>query len=70
MFGALLLPIDSRPVVMIPREAVRRIGQLELVRVKEQDTWRSVYIKTGRRFDPSVEVLAGLSGNETIGWED
>ena len=70
MFGALLLPLDARPVVMIPGEAVRRIGQLELVRVKEGDVWRSVYIKTGRRLDPGVEVLSGLSGNETIGWED
>ena len=23
----------------------------------------------GRRFDDRIEVLAGLSGNETIGWE-
>jgi HlyD family secretion protein len=55
---------------VIPAAAVRRIGQLETVRVREDGGWRTLYIKTGRRMGDRVEVLAGLSGNETVGWED
>jgi hypothetical protein len=47
---------------------VTQVGQLQLVNVKTDDLWQSVYIKTGRRFGEKIEVLAGLTGNETIGY--
>ncbi len=67
MFGKLLIPVIDRKVVLIPPEAVRNVGQLELVSVKSPDGWRSRYIKTGKRHGDMIEVLSGLSGNETIG---
>jgi RND family efflux transporter MFP subunit len=70
MYGKLLLPVAEQPAVVIPAAAVRRVGQLETVRVREGNEWRTLYIQTGRRLGDRVEVLAGLSGNETIGWED
>jgi len=69
MFGKLLIPVEEHTVVMIPKTAVRRVGQLELIWVKENGVWKSRFIKTGKERGDVVEVLSGLSGNETIGWE-
>ena len=69
MFGKLLIPVQELEVIMIPRATVRHVGQLELVAVKDKDNrWRSQFIKTGKRFGDKVEVLSGLSGNETLGY--
>ena len=68
MFGRLLIPVEKEKTLLIPQKAVIRVGQLELVYVKKDDTWQSVYIKTGKMFGEKIEVLAGLTGNETIGY--
>ncbi len=69
MFGKLRIPVDRRPIVTVPWAAIRQVGQLELVRVKTDDGWQSRYVKTGLRLGEAVEVLSGLEGTETIGWE-
>jgi multidrug efflux pump subunit AcrA (membrane-fusion protein) len=69
MFGKLLIPVQTHAVVLVPRAAVRQVGQLELVYVQEGDVWRTRYLKTGQTLDTRVEVLSGLKGGETIGWE-
>jgi len=68
MFGRLLIPLDAEKTIIIPQKAITRIGQLELVQIKNNNQWQSVYIKTGRRFNDKIEVLSGLFGNETIGY--
>jgi len=68
MFGRLLIPVEKTQTLLIPQSAVIQVGQLELVHVKKENTWQSVYIKTGKRFGSKIEVLAGLTGNETIGY--
>lgn len=67
MYGKLLIPVQELDVVLIPSNAIRRVGQLELVDVRENDTWTTRFVKTGKPFENMVEVLSGLSGNETIG---
>jgi RND family efflux transporter MFP subunit len=67
MFGKLRIPVLTENVVVIPADALRKVGQLELVTVKEGDRWTRRYIKTGRRLDQQIEVLSGLKGDETIG---
>jgi len=67
MFGRLLVPANTRDAVMVDALAVRRVGQLESVLVKEGETWTWVYVKTGQRRGQDVEVLSGLSGGETVG---
>ena len=69
MFGKLLIPVKTRNVVVIPHDAVRQVGQLELLFVKQNEKWSSVYVKTGTRIGQDVEILSGLNGGETIGWE-
>ena len=76
MFGRLQIPVETETTLVIPKEAVIRIGQLELVRVKSQeeskgksnDQWQQIYIKTGKVFGDKIEVLSGLLENELIGY--
>jgi len=68
MFGRLLIPVGRQRIVTIPWSAVRRVGQLELVRVKTDDGWQARHVKTGVRLGDDVEILSGLDGTETIGW--
>lgn len=67
MFGKLLIPVREHSAVLIPKAAIRNVGQLELILVKEHDGWRSRFIKTGKTIDDKVTVISGLSGDETIG---
>ncbi len=74
MFGRLLIPVETAQTLLIPQQAIRTVGQLELVLVKnegaskDKDSWQRVYIKTGKKIENDIEVLSGLSGNETIGY--
>ncbi|MCK5541582.1 MAG: efflux RND transporter periplasmic adaptor subunit [Desulfobacterales bacterium] len=69
MFGRLLIPVNEQEVILIPKEALLIVGQLELVYIKgKDDHWKSVYIKIGKRFGNKIEVLSGLTGNEIIGY--
>jgi len=67
MFGRLLIPLGERESVLIPQAAVSRVGQLETVMIKTDDTWESVFVRTGAEYGNGIEVLSGLSGGETIG---
>ena len=66
MFCRLLVPSGTRLAVLIPAAALRRVGQLETVMVKEGQTWKALYIRTGQFHDGLIEVLSGLQGNETV----
>ncbi len=67
MFGRLRVPVHERRVVLVPKDAVSHIGQLEVVTVKERDTWQRIFVKTGREFGEKIEILSGLRGGETVG---
>ena len=66
MYGKLRIPYKTAEVVLIPPVAIRRIGQLEMVRVKQDDGWEKRYIKTGKIHEGFLEVLSGLIGNEIL----
>jgi HlyD family secretion protein len=77
MFGRLLIPVNKEETLLIPKEAVTRVGQLEMVNIKFQNNqgnndnpsqYKSVFIKTGKIFGSKIEVLSGLTGNETLGY--
>ncbi len=69
MFGRLLIPVDEVATFLIPDAAVTRVGQLEMVFVQQDDKrFKQVYVKTGRRFGENIEILAGLTANDTIGY--
>lgn len=66
MFGRLHVPLGERKAVMIPKSAIRRIGQMEVVRAEDNGRWLNLFVKTGKEIDGKVEILSGLTGNERI----
>lgn len=67
MFGRLQVPMEKKTVVVAPKEAVKQIGQLEVVTIMENGRWKKVFVKTGRELpDHGVEILSGLNGQETL----
>lgn len=66
MFGRLMLPLDAEEVLVLPRAAVRRIGQLDVVEVADNDVLRRRAVQLGRTFDTDVEVLSGLRAGERV----
>ncbi|WP_429885808.1 efflux RND transporter periplasmic adaptor subunit [Geoalkalibacter halelectricus] len=66
MFGRLEVPLDPRPAVLAPAEAVRRVGQLEMVRILDQERVRVLLVTTGARIGADVEILSGLRGEEIL----
>ena len=68
MYGKLMIPVVETDVITVPAKAVKTVGQIQMVLVKEKDRWKSRYIKTGLTRGDRVEVLSGLSGNETVGY--
>ncbi len=66
MFGRLQIPVGESAVVLAPKDAINRVGQLEMVLIKHKDGPRCVYVTTGRRRGSNVEILSGLSGHETL----
>lgn len=66
MFGRILIPLQEEEVLMIPRQAVQNVGQLEFVTVVESDGGSRRAIRTGRVFGNDVEVLSGLEQGEQV----
>lgn len=67
MFGRLLVPTGMDRIVTVPASAVRRVGQLETVLVKQDESWVPVNVRTGEKHGYRIEVLSGLDGTETVG---
>lgn len=77
MFGRILIPVAGEDVLIVPRSAVRRVGQLELVDVIEDGRPIQRAVRTGRSFDTvtpdgggllkhQVEILSGLRKGEIV----
>lgn len=67
MFGRLLVPLREKRILLVPKAALSRIGQLETVLINSNDLWEPVYVRTGREYGDDIEILSGLGGNETVG---
>jgi HlyD family secretion protein len=68
MFGKLAIPIGERDTILVPCDAIVRVGQLTTVSALVGDRWERRYVSIGEDREGGVEVLAGLSAGETIGW--
>ena len=66
MFGRLTIPLDEEQVVVMPREAVRRVGQVDVVDVADGQVLRRRAVQLGRNLDGKVEVLSGLRAGERV----
>jgi RND family efflux transporter MFP subunit len=66
MFGRILIPLDEEQVLVIPRQAVQSVGQLELVNVATQSAVSRRAVRLGRTIGQDVEVLSGLREGEQV----
>jgi membrane fusion protein (multidrug efflux system) len=66
MFGRIRIPLGEEQILVIPREAVQSIGQLELVNVAADGAVSRRAIRLGRTVGEDVEVLSGLREGELV----
>ena len=66
MFGRILIPLDVEEVLVVPAEAVRRVGQLNEVTVVEDGRTRRHAVQLGRLLPEGREVLSGLEAGEKV----
>lgn len=66
MFGRILIPLKEEEILVIPRQAVQNVGQLELVDIVKNGQMSRRAIRTGRMVDENVEVLSGLRVGEQV----
>ena len=65
-FGRILIPLDEEQILVIPRQAVQSVGQLELVNVATQGAVSRRAVRLGRTIGKDVEVLSGLREGEQV----
>ena len=66
MFGRILIPLGDEQILVIPRQAVQSIGQLDLVNVATDGAVSRRAIRLGRTVGEDVEVLSGLREGELV----
>lgn len=66
MFGRLSIPVGEETILLIPKEAVHTVGQVECVDVAAEGVRLRRAVRLGRTIDGQVEVLSGLVGGEKI----
>lgn len=67
MFGRIYIPLEEESVIVIPPNAVRRVGQLSQVEVvDDQGLISKRVIQTGRQLSEGLEVLSGLSAGQRL----
>jgi len=66
MFGRIQIPLEDEQVLVIPRQAVRNVGQLQLVEVFENGQATRRAIRVGRTIGNDVQVLSGLRKGEQV----
>ncbi|MGD0767169.1 MAG: efflux RND transporter periplasmic adaptor subunit [Tepidisphaeraceae bacterium] len=65
-FGRIFIPLEQEDVLVIPRTAVRHVGQLELVDVAERGECRRRGVRTGQTIGGDCQVLSGLRAGERV----
>jgi RND family efflux transporter MFP subunit len=66
MFGRIFIPLEDEDVLIIPSDAVRKVGQLDEVDVVENGVVSRRAIQLGRSLEEGREVLAGLKAGERV----
>lgn len=70
MFGRIYIPLEDEALIVVPTAAIKRVGQLEMVKVVEDGKARRRNIQSGRTLGSDTEVLAGLRPGERVALPD
>lgn len=66
MFGRLLIPLADEEIIVVPRRALIRVGQLAMLDVVEDGQVRRRSVQLGQDLGEDIQVLAGLKPGEQI----
>jgi RND family efflux transporter MFP subunit len=66
MYGRCHLDLGTAEIILIPPEALKHVGQLEMVTVIKGEAARTRAVKSGKNYAEGVEILSGLQAGETI----
>ncbi len=66
MFGRLSLPVGEEELIVVPRSAIRQVGQLTMVDVVAEGSVGRRAVRLGRSINEDVEVLSGLRPGEKV----
>jgi RND family efflux transporter MFP subunit len=66
LYGVMTFTTKPSEVVRIPGDLVKRVGQLETVKVLTNGDMEVRSVKTGRRTDDMVDILSGLSPGDKV----
>jgi multidrug efflux pump subunit AcrA (membrane-fusion protein) len=66
MFGRLLIPVGQHKVILIPAQAIQRVGQLETVMVRTGDHFERIFVTSGPTHDGRIEILSGLKADDVL----
>ena len=66
MFGRLLLRTGDALALTVPQRAIVERGQMEILFVVSDGTAHLRLVRTGKSYGDQVELLAGLTGGETV----
>ncbi|MCF6437529.1 efflux RND transporter periplasmic adaptor subunit [Pseudoalteromonas sp. MMG022] len=66
MYAQLFIPTKPQMHILIPRELVKRYGQLTMVEVVEQGQLHRRFVRLGQEVGNQVEVLTGLAVGEIL----
>ncbi len=65
-FGRVSVPVAETQLLLVPRSAVVKRGQMELVFVARDGQAALRLVKTGKTLDGRVEILSGLEAGEAV----
>jgi len=65
-FGRVSVPVAAAQLLLVPREAVLKRGQMELVFVARDGRAVLRLVKTGKSLDGRVAILSGLEAGEAV----
>lgn len=67
MFGTIALPLGSNPALLVPKQAITAIGQIETVEVIKGDKSQRSFVRTVPCNDQSMrQVISGLSSGQKV----
>lgn len=66
MFARLLIPLENETLLLIPSQAIQRVGQLTYVQVLVGEGLSRRSVQLGRTIDANTEILSGLEAGERV----
>lgn len=65
-FGRVAVPVAATQLLLVPRQAVIKRGQMELVFVVRENRATLRLVKTGKLLEDQIEILSGLEPGDSV----